>query len=95
MEVRKEIKELGKMTLLDRITLLDCPHWTPPVCAKCGEQQPGHGEMECPQYEYCGWCRQHGSYGFINCHKCQMVEQDDPMASGWDDRDADLWADNN
>ena len=95
VEVRKEVEELGKMTLLDRIALLDRPHWTPPVCAKCGEQQPGHGEMECPRYEYCGWCRQHGSYGFINRHKCQIVEQDDPMSSGWDDRDADLWADNN
>ena len=95
VEVRKEVEELGKMTLLDRIALLDRPHWTPPVCAKCGEQQPGHGEMECPRYKYCGWCRQHGSYGFINRHKCQIVEQDDPMSSGWDDRDADLWADNN
>ena len=95
VEVCKEVEELGKMTLLDRIALLNHPHWTPPVCAKCGEQQPGHGEMECSQYEYCRWCRQHGSYGFINRHKCQMVEQDDPMASGWDDCDVDLWADNN
>ena len=41
VEVRKEVEELGKMTLLDRIALLDRPQWTPPVCAKCGEQQPG------------------------------------------------------
>ena len=55
----------------------------------------GHREMECPSYEYCRWCRQHGSYRFIGGHKCQIIEQDDPMSSGWDDRDADLWADNN
>ena len=94
-EARVEIEDVGKMTLLDRIALLDRPQWTPPVCPKCGEQQPGHREMECPSYEYCGWCRQHGSYGFIGRHKCQIIEQDDPMSSGWDDRDADLWADNN
>ena len=94
-ETRVEIEDVGKMTLLDWIALLDRPQWTPPVCPKCGEQQPGHGEMECPSYEYCGWCRQQGSYGFISRHKCQIVEQNDPMSSGWDDCDADLWADNN
>ena len=94
-EVRVDVGDVGKMTLLDRIALLDRAQWTPPVCPKCGEQEPGHSEMECPRYEYCGWCRQHGSYGFIGRHQCQIVEQDDPMSSGWDDRDADLWADNN
>ena len=94
-ETRVDVGDTGKMTLLDRIALLDRELWTPPVCPKCGEQRPGHGEMECPTYEYCGWCRQSGSYGFIGRHKCQYVEQDDPMSSGWDDRDADLWADNN
>ena len=94
-EMQVEIEDVGKMTLLNRIALLDHPQWTPPVCPKCGEQQPGHREMECPSYEYCGWCRQQGSYGFIGRHKCQFVEEDDPMSSGWDDRDADLWANNN
>ena len=42
VEVHKEVEELGKMTLLDRIALLDRPHWTPPVCAKCGKQQLNH-----------------------------------------------------
>ena len=41
VEVRKEVKELGKMTLLDRIALLNRPQWTPPVCAKCGERNQG------------------------------------------------------
>ena len=94
VEVRKEVKELGKMTLLDRIALLDHPHWTPSVCAKCGEQQPGHGEMECPQYEYCGWCRQSGSYGFIRRHRCQVMDDGDPLVMDCDDRDANLWANN-
>ena len=94
VEVRKEVEELGKMTLLDRIALLDRPHWTPPVCAKCGEQQPGHGEMECPRYEYCGWCRQSGSYGFIGRHKCQIMDDGNPLEMDYDDRDADLWANN-
>ena len=94
VEVRKEVEELGKMTLLDRIALLDRPHWTPPVCAKCGEQQPGHGEMECPRYEYCGWCKQHGSYGFIGRHRCQVMDDGNPFEMDFDDRDADLWANN-
>ena len=94
VEVRKEVEELGKMTLLDRIALLDRPHWTPPVCAKCGEQQPGHGEMECPRYEYCGWCKQSGSYGFIGRHRCQVMDNGNPLEMDYDDRDADLWANN-
>ena len=95
VEVRKEVEELGKMTLLDRIALLDRPHWTPPVCAKCGEQQPGHGEMECPRYEYCGWCKQSGSYGFIGRHRCQVMDDGNPLEMDYDDRDADLWANYN
>ena len=94
VEVRKDVEELGKMTLLDRIALLDRPHWTPPVCAKCGEQQPGHTEVECPRYEYCGWCRQSGSYGFIGRHKCQVMDEGNPLEMDYDDRDADLWANN-
>ena len=94
MEVCKEVEELGKMTLLDRITLLNCPDWTPPVCAKCGEQQPGHGEMECLRYEYCGWCRQYRSYGFIGRHRCQVMDDGNPLEMDYDDRDADLWANN-
>ena len=67
---------------------------TPPVCAKCGEQQPGHGEMECLQYEYCRWCRQSGSYGFIGRHRCQVMDDGNPLVMDYDDRDTDLWANN-
>ena len=38
-ETQVEIEDVGKMTLLDRIALLDHPQWTPPVCPKCSEQQ--------------------------------------------------------
>ena len=31
VEVHKEVEELGKMTLLNRIALLDRLQWTPPV----------------------------------------------------------------
>ena len=95
VEVHKDVEELGKMSLLDWIALLDRLHWTPPVCTKCGEQQPGHGEMECPQYEYCGWCKQHRSYRFIARHRCQVTDDGNPMTMDWDDCDANLWANNN
>ena len=93
-ETRVEIEDVGKMTLLDRIALLDRPQWTPPVCPKCGEQQPGHGEMECPRYKYCGWCRQSGSYGFIGRHRCQVMDDGNLLEMDYDDCDADLWANN-
>ena len=51
--------------------------------------------MECPKYEYCGWCRQSGSYGFIGRHRCQVMDDGNPLEMDYDDRDADLWADNN
>ena len=93
-EERVDVGDTGKMTLLDRIALLDRPQWTPPVCPKCGEQKLGHGEMECPAYEYCGWCRQSGSYGFIARHRCQVMDDGNPLEMDYDDRDADLWANN-
>ena len=93
-ETRVEVRDVGKMTLLDRIALLDRPQWTPPICPKCGEQQPGHGEMECPTYEHCGWCKQSGSYGFIGRHRCQITDDGNPLGMDWDDHDADLWANN-
>ena len=93
-ETRVDVGDVGKMTLLDRIALLDRPHWTPPVCAKCGKQQPGHEEVECLRYEYCGWCKQSGSYGFIGRHRCQVMDDGNPLEMDYDDRDANLWANN-
>lgn len=91
-EVTKEIQELGQLTLLDRIALLNHPEWTPQACSKCGKQNPGHIEVNCPRYEYCTYCRSFGSYGFISRHKCQRWQDNMDVAStGWDDRDHDLW----
>ena len=67
---------MGKMTLLDRIALLDKPEWTPPICEKCGKKDPKHTKLDCPKYEQCTWCKQSGSLGFIRKHCCQYVEED-------------------
>ena len=93
-EVTKEIEDPGnQMNLLERIALLDRPHWTPPQCPKCSRTDPGHAELECPEYEYCGWCRTSGSYGFIARHKCTAGYEDEHMSDGWGA--ADEYADQN
>jgi hypothetical protein len=89
-ERRVETTDLGKMTLLDMINLLDHPTWTPMVCCKCGEQNPGHIEVECPHYEYCHWCRTSGSYGFLRRHTCATYQGDDKMDYG-DNHDYELY----
>ena len=81
----------GTMTLLERIALLDRAEWTPASCVKCGKQDPGHVELECPEYEYCSWCRTSGSYGYLNRHRCGNWADNDVGSDGWDDRDADLY----
>jgi hypothetical protein len=93
-EVHVKTGDLGTMTLLDRINLLDRPMWTPAVCSKCGQQNPGHIEVECSQYEYCHWCRHSGSYGFLKRCTCgTYTGNDDEDMSYGDDRDNDLWYD--
>ena len=83
-EVTRDIGEPGEqLSLLDRIALLDRPEWTPPHCPKCSRSDPGHTELECPEYEYCGWCRTSGSYGFIARHKCTAGYEDEHMSDGW------------
>ena len=93
-ETTKEVEDLGKMTLLERIALLDRPEWTPPVCVKCSKNDPGHTELECPEYEYCGWCKLSGSFGFRARHKCTAgYEQEEEVDNGWGA--ADEYADQN
>ena len=93
-EVMREIEDPGnQMSLLERIALLDRPNWTPPQCPKCSRTDPGHTELECPEYEYCGWCRTSGSYGFIARHKCTAGYEDEHMSNGWGA--ADEYADQN
>jgi hypothetical protein len=92
-EVRVEVEDLGQMTLLDRIALLDRPMWTPAVCSKCRQQNPRHVEVECSQYEYCHWCKHSGSFGFLKRHACGTFNGDDDNMEYGDDRDIDLWYD--
>ena len=82
-EVHKKIKEPTQMSLLDWIALLNHPEWTPPHCPKCSRSDPGHTELECPEYEYCGWCWTSGSYSFIARHKCTAGYEDKHMDDGW------------
>ena len=93
-ETRKDVEELGKMTLLEHIALLKQPEWTPPVCTKCNKNNPGHTELECPEYEYCGWCKVSGSFGFRARHKCTAgYEQEEVVNDRWGA--ADEYADQN
>ena len=93
-EVTQEIAEAsGQLSLLERIVLLDRPEWTPPQCPKCSKRDPGHSELGCPEYEYCGWCWTSGSYGFIARHKCTAGYEDEVMSNGWGA--ADEYADQN
>ena len=93
-EVTRDVGEPSEqLSLLDRIALLDRPEWTPPHCPKCSRSDPGHTELECPEYEYCGWCRTSGSYGFIARHKCTAGYEDENMSDGWGA--ADEFADQN
>jgi hypothetical protein len=92
-EKRVNIGDVGQMSLLDRINLLDHPSWTPQVCSKCGQKNPGHIEVECPQYEYCHWCKTSGSYGFRQRHACGMWE-DEVMSNADDNIKHDMWYNN-
>ena len=92
-ETRRDVEELGKMTLLECIALLERPEWTPPVCVKCSKNDPGHTELECPEYEYCGWCRTSGLFGFRARHKCTAGKQEEVVDNGWGA--ADKYADQN
>ena len=94
METKKEVKELGQLSLLDQIALLNRPEWTSPHCPKCSRSNPGHTELECPEYEYCGWCRTSGSYGFIARHKCTVGYEDKHMSNRCNKADAELWQGN-
>jgi hypothetical protein len=91
-EVQVDVGDQGQLSLIDRINLLDCPSWTPQVCSKCGQQNPGHVEVECVQYEYCHWCRTSGSYRFRQRHACIAWNEDEGMED--DNHEHDDWYDN-
>jgi hypothetical protein len=91
-ETRVDVGDRGQLSLLDRINLLDCPSWTPQVCTKCREQNPGYVEVECVQYEYCHWCRTSGSYGFRQRHACGLWDEEEGTED--DNHEHDIWYDN-
>jgi hypothetical protein len=88
---RVQVPDQGTLSLLERIDLMNRTEWTPTVCTKCGKQQPGHNEFECPEYEYCSWCKTTGAMGFIANHKCAIYMDADNLENGWDNGDEDLY----
>ncbi|KAH9159106.1 hypothetical protein EDB89DRAFT_1916868 [Lactarius sanguifluus] len=79
--VDHEERNDNKMTLLERIALLDREDWT-----------PEHTELECPLYEQCQHCRGTGAYGFIRNHTCTPTkEEEDTGMNMVNEADFDLY----
>jgi hypothetical protein len=87
-EIRSDT-EPNKMTLLERVELLDHQEWYPDSCRRCGVIDPKHNDLECPLYEHCSRCGGNGAYGYINHHVCYARKNDDEVSLGWSDNDAD------
>ena len=76
-------QELPKMTLLERMELMDRPEWTPKACPLCAKVDPGHNHLGCPHYEKCRNCRSSGAMGFIKKHFCLGPDKEDDPTCGW------------
>jgi hypothetical protein len=87
-EIRSD-QDPNKMTLLERVALLDRQEWYPDSCRRCGVIDPKHNDLECPLYEHCSRCGGNGAYGYINHHVCYARKNDDEVSLGWSDNDAD------
>jgi hypothetical protein len=87
-EIRSD-QDPNKMTLLERVALLDRQEWYPDSCKRCGVIDPKHNDLECPCYEHCSRCGGNGAYGYINHHVCYARKNDDEVSLGWSDNDAD------
>jgi hypothetical protein len=87
-EIRLD-QDPNKMTLLERVALLDRQEWYPDSCRRCGVIDPKHNDLECPLYEHCSRCGGNGAYGYINHHVCYARKNDDEVSLGWSDNDAD------
>ncbi|KAH9170497.1 hypothetical protein EDB89DRAFT_1907746 [Lactarius sanguifluus] len=82
----------NKMTLLERIALLDREEWTPEVCTRCRKIDAKHMELECPLYEQCQCCHGMGAYGFIRNHTCTPAkEEEDTGMNMVNEADFDLY----
>ena len=64
-----------KMTLLERIALLNCIEYSPSYCTKCGHQNPEHLEMESPMYEQCIKCYNWGLRDFVKRHSFRTASE--------------------
>jgi hypothetical protein len=87
-EIRSD-QDPNKMTLLERVALLDRQEWYPDSCKRCGVIDPKHNDLECPLYEHCSRCGGNGAYGYVNHHVCYARKNDDEVSLGWSDNDAD------
>ena len=78
-----------QMMLTERIALMDKPDWALALCKKFFRHNPGHMELDCPQYEQCQRCYCHGTHGFVRRHACRVqAEEDEDMDY---DVDADVY----
>jgi hypothetical protein len=87
-EIRSD-QDPNKMTLLERVALLDRQEWYPDSCRRCGVIDPKHNDLECPLYEHCSRCGGNRAYGYVNHHVCYARKNDDEVSLGWSDNDAD------
>ena len=67
--------DTGRMTLLERIALLNHIKYLPTHCAKCGRQNLEHLDMECLMYKQCIGCYQWGPRYFVRHHSCSAVSE--------------------
>ena len=82
-----KIPEVPKMTLEERVALLDHKEWTPQTCSKCGQKNPDHWESECLRYKACYKCGAEGPQGFVRQHTCPIQydqAQDSPNEVDYD-----------
>ena len=69
-----------RMMLTERLALMDKPDWAPALCKKCFRHNPGHMELDYPQYEQCQRCYSWGPRGSVRCHACRVqAEEDEDM----------------
>jgi hypothetical protein len=87
-EIRSD-QEPNKMTLLERVALLDRQEWYPDSCRRCEVVDPKHNDLECPLYEHCSRCEGNGAYGYINQHVCYARKNNNEVSLGWSDNDVD------
>ncbi len=51
----------------------------PTWCGKCLRNNPGHEEVDCPTREQCRACGRRGPLGFMRCHHCPPIDDEDPV----------------